>query len=308
MSLPGSSSTGESLESSLVEIITGRLTSTHLGNEGDKEQDGETSRPRKLLKPKGNTQALEYTHHMSFLSGARSKQVDGAGNALQDQELITTPIFSGDVLSNCPTGLQPSKSTMFPQYGLLAERYPDYQVRSMDLILDMDEQNDRAAPTVNADPRLFLNVNTPWSAFICGSQGSGKSHTLSCMLEDCLLPSKLGKLPNPLAAIVFHYDRFTSYTSSQVCEAAYLCSSGIPVRILVSPTNFWRMKENYSNLPGLPLSVRKPEVIPLLFQEKHLDVERMMHLMAVHERSGPMPLYIEVLTWITHVTHVSDTP
>lgn len=308
MSLARSSSTGESAETSSVEIVADRLTSTHLASEGDEEQDGKASRPRKLLQPKGNARALEYTHHMSFLSGARSNQIDAAGNAFQDQELITTPVFSGDVLNNSAPGIQPSKPTIFPQYGLLAERYPDYQTGSVDLILDLDEHDDRMAPTASADPRLFLNVNTPWSAFICGSQGSGKSHTLSCMLEDCLLPSKLGKLPNPLAAIVFHYDRFTSYTSSQVCEAAYLCSSGIPVRILVSPTNFWRMKENYSNLPGLPSSARKPEVIPLLFQEEHLDVERMMNLMAVHiERGGPMPLYIEVLGRITHVVYVADT-
>jgi len=30
--------------------------------------------------------------------------------------------------------------------------------------------------------RLFLNTNIPTSFFICGLQGSGKSHTLSCLL------------------------------------------------------------------------------------------------------------------------------
>ncbi|KAL9120238.1 MAG: hypothetical protein Q9187_003204, partial [Circinaria calcarea] len=291
-----SSSTGESLESSSVDIITDTLTATHLGNEGEGEQDEQPSQARKILRPKGNAQALEYSDHMSFLSGARSNKTDAAGSAFLDQELITTPLFSGAVLSNSSSSLQTNKAITFPQYGLLAERYPDYQSRSTDLILDMDEHDGNSVtPAGSIDPRLFLNVNTPWSAFICGSQGSGKSHTLSCMLENCLIPSKLGKLPNPLAAIVFHYDRFTSYSSSQVCEAAYLCSSGIPVRVLVSPTNFWRMKENYLNLPGLPPSARKPEVIPLLFQEKHLDVERMMNLMAVHEKAGPVPLYIEVI-------------
>ena len=144
------------------------------------------------------------------------------------------------------------------------------------------------------DRRLFLNVNAPWSAFICGSQGSEKSHTLSCMLENSLIASDLGKLPDPLAAMVFHYDKFTSYSSSQICEAAYLCSSGIPVKVLVSPSNFWRMRNAYANLPGIPSGCKKPTVVPLLLKEKHLGVERMMSLMAVSEKDGPTPLYIEV--------------
>lgn len=137
-------------------------------------------------------------------------------------------------------------------------------------------------------------MNAPWSTFICGSQGSGKSYTLSCILENCLIPSGLGQLPSPLAAIVFHYDNFTSYGSSQICEAAYLCSSDVPVKALVSPTNFWRMKQMYENLPLSSTTCRRPEIIPLKFQDKHLDVTRMMSMMAVSDRDGPIPLYIEV--------------
>jgi hypothetical protein len=114
------------------------------------------------------------------------------------------------------------------------------------------------------------------------------------MLENALIPSVLGALPNPLASIVFHYDKFTSFGSKQVCEAAYLCSSGIPVRVLVSPTNFWNMKMAYENLPGLPRGSRTPEVIPLRFKEKHLNATRMMNMMSVSGKDGPTPLYVEV--------------
>ncbi|KAF2450187.1 hypothetical protein P171DRAFT_450876 [Karstenula rhodostoma CBS 690.94] len=74
---------------------------------------------------------------------------------------------------------------------------------------------------------ILLNTDTPWSAFLCGSQGSGKSHSLSCMLENCLLEDKtilprIGYNPNPLAGLVFHYDRCQG---SGVCEAAYLCTN-----------------------------------------------------------------------------------
>ncbi|KAI9809358.1 MAG: hypothetical protein M1826_003936 [Phylliscum demangeonii] len=143
------------------------------------------------------------------------------------------------------------------------------------------------------DQRVFLNVNTPWSAFICGSQGSGKSYTLSCMLENCLLPSgRLGKLSQPLTALVFHYDPFNSYSLGQICEAAYLCSAGIPVRVLVSPSNVWNMQKAYETIPGLSSKAQKPVVQPLLLDEKDLSIDRMMRLMAVSTDDGPTPLYI----------------
>jgi hypothetical protein len=41
-----------------------------------------------------------------------------------------------------------------------------------------------AAPKTEfvSDPRVVLNTNVPFSAFICGLQGSGKSHTTSCII------------------------------------------------------------------------------------------------------------------------------
>lgn len=53
------------------------------------------------------------------------------------------------------------------------------------------------------------------------------------------------------------------------------------------------MKKAYDNLPGFPPSAQPPRVIPLLLQEKHLNVERMMKLMAVDE-DGKTSLYVEV--------------
>lgn len=92
----------------------------------------------------------------------------------------------------------------------------------------------------------------------------------------------------------FHYDTFTSHKSNQICEAAYLCSSGIPVKVPVSPINYRKIRSTYENLPGLPSDAQKPEVIAMKFQDKHLDVMRIMNLMAVNEKDGAVPLYIEV--------------
>jgi len=218
-----------------------------------------------------------YDVHMSFLSGMDSDPRDQGKNN-QAEEIRTTPLFSGNVLEAFDCGI-------LLQYGLLGGCVEKYSAP--------DSSSKQGTAAHQNDRRIFLNVNTPWSAFICGSQGAGKSHTLSCMLESCILPSQVSELSRPLAAMVFHYDRFTSDISNQVCEAAFLCSSGTPVRVLVSATNYWRMEKIYKALPGVPAD-KMPEVVPITFNERQLNVSRMMSLMAVNKNDGPMPLYVEV--------------
>ena len=38
------------------------------------------------------------------------------------------------------------------------------------------------------DIRIMLNTNIPFSAFVCGVQGSGKSHTTACMIGMATIP------------------------------------------------------------------------------------------------------------------------
>lgn len=103
------------------------------------------------------------------------------------------------------------------------------------------------------DPRLFFNIAEPSSTFICGSQGSGKSHTLACLLENCLAASDANVLPHPLTGLVFHYDHFISDDGGSPCEAAYLASNpNIKVRVLCSPTNLRTMQvRSYYNFCAL---------------------------------------------------------
>lgn len=118
------------------------------------------------------------------------------------------------------------------QYGLLAS--------NTSLVQEMPPA------TAAGDVRVFQNVAAPSSAFICGSQGSGKSHTLACMLENCLLPSEQGHLPKPLAGVVFHYDTFNSDMSGTPCEVAHLASNPeVKVRVLCSPTNIATIKVRF---------------------------------------------------------------
>ena len=234
----------------------------------------------------------KYDFQKKFLTGSGSGFTTRSRVHGHLEELKMSPLFSGKVLLSVADDT--GESNLLPQYGLLAER--------LELAVPENNLIDLAVePSSNMDERIFYNVNTPSSTFLCGSQGSGKSHTLCCMLEAALQPSHLGLLPKPLSGIVFHFDRFRSYASNQVCEAAYLCSSGIPVRVLVSPSNLWAMEKAYKNLPGLPPNAKKPEVVPLLFTDDQLDSERLMTLMAFKESSGNIPLYMEVsfaIYWI----------
>ncbi|KAI1328109.1 hypothetical protein F5Y16DRAFT_409972 [Xylariaceae sp. FL0255] len=137
------------------------------------------------------------------------------------------------------------------------------------------------------DPRIYYNVSAPSSVFICGSQGSGKSHTLSCILEGCLIrSSRLGSLQNPLTGMVFHYDDYASDSRVSPCEAAYLSSDpSVKVRVLCSPTNIETLKKSYKGLENVAIE-------KLQLDEAQLDTKRMFELMAFE---GSQPLYAQVI-------------
>ena len=148
-------------------------------------------------------------------------------------DISSAPLFATTVLEHAQKSSEGLKLETFTQFGLLGGAIKDGPASSFSL-RDLSSQQ---------DPRIFQNVATPMSAFICGSQGSGKSHTLSCMLENCLVNSTAGVLPRPLTGIVFHYDNFVSDTGGSPCEAAFLSSNaGIKVRVLCPPTNITQMK------------------------------------------------------------------
>lgn len=139
-------------------------------------------------------------------------------------EIKATPIFTEAVREYAHSLAANRKDKPFTQYGLLA--------------------GDISGLTpASSDNRLFWNISAPSSFFICGSQGSGKSHTLSCLLENALAPGPATTLPRPLTGIVFHYDTFVSDTGGSPCEAAWLASNkGIKVRVLCPPTNVSTLK------------------------------------------------------------------
>ncbi|KAA8642811.1 hypothetical protein EYZ11_004337 [Aspergillus tanneri] len=151
-----------------------------------------------------------------------------------------------------------------------------------------------------SDPRVMLNTNIPFSAFICGLQGSGKSHTTSCIIENCSMTfPALGTLKKPLSTLVLHYNEYSSNLSSQPSETVFLSSvmtqyrlkyKPIPVRVLVSPSNFYNLQRMYSQIPNV-------EVRPFRLQPHHLSISMMLSLMSLGKNDS-MPLYMGQLTKI----------
>lgn len=256
-----------------------------------------------------NTWDSDREYHESLVSSTDSSDAADRQRNVHRDEIRTTPLFSADVLAHAngtQANLLNETPDLLPEYGFLAKVLDTFGGHEQQNTADPqspDSDNNGVALSHSSqsttketgDSRLFVNMNAPWSAFICGSQGSGKSHTLSCMLEAALKSSQLGKLPRPLPGMVFHYDKFTGFSASSICEAAYLSDPGIAVTVLVSASNFYRMRDAYRNLPRLPPGTPKPNVAPLLLEEKHLNIERMMKLMAIDESQGKISLYMEVV-------------
>jgi hypothetical protein len=163
----------------------------------------------------------------------------------------------------------------------------------------------------DTESKLLLNTNVPFSMFVCGVQGSGKSHTTSCILENSLIRSKhLGKLRNPLSALVFSFAQFSGDgVGFTVSEAAFLASTDprLPggahvkkVHVLVSPSNFVRISKLYVRLPNVL-------VTPFKLNPQDLDIDTMLTLMNVDESEGT-PLYLAQVTQILREMSTAGGP
>ncbi|KAL9103819.1 MAG: hypothetical protein Q9163_001173 [Psora crenata] len=231
-----------------------------------------------------------------YLLEADSEDGVFGGGTLGEDDIANAALFSAEALKVCdPSSL--------PQHGLLGKTCPGF-VSSW--------------PVLEDDSRLFQNTNVPFSVFICGLQGSGKSHTLSCLLgimlprpnqpgytaytvvENCLINTPvLGNLHKKLSALVLHYSQYNSVSSFRPCEAAFLaCPSRqfpslpcvAPVNILVAPSNYHNLRAWYEQIPGV-------NVEPFRLRPRDLNVSSMLTLMAV-DQSHAAPLYIGQITKI----------
>ncbi|KAJ6565311.1 hypothetical protein DFH09DRAFT_1261660 [Mycena vulgaris] len=191
---------------------------------------------------------------LAFLGTATAPEQDIDGNLLHHQ-LVTSPLLTYSAFKH--------HAADFPSRGLLG---------------------------TSAGERVYVNTNAPSSAVICGVQGSGKSHTVSCLLECALIADpRIGRLPEPLSALVFHFD---TQDANRPCEAAFFSAptgnphhAAVPqVTVLCSPSNINRRRRAYASLPQV-------HVEPLSLSEKNLTADRMLALMGCDNLES-MPLYM----------------
>ena len=124
-------------------------------------------------------------HESLFDREADTSQRPSSVNRILIEEIRTVPLFSANILKKVSThegekGSRFRENTL-TQYGLLAkiersdleekEREGTHRVDAAAL---ESETLPLSSGQIAAedDRRLFINVNTPWSAFICGSQGA----------------------------------------------------------------------------------------------------------------------------------------
>lgn len=259
----------------------------------------------------------ERAYYLSFLNR------DATGRSGEEESLRTTPLFSLAVKHAIDKSFEEPRAETF----YASEAVSDEAVGSADgsedggsTIVDHPEPHcsGRTLPTpilpqygllgfhvgkheqISHHEPIMLNVHAPNSAFICGSQGSGKSYTLNCLLENCLLVRACtSRLRQPLAGLVFHYDIDSSGT---VAETASLCSRGIKVTVLVSNSNFEAAQRNYRAATN---NTENLTVEKFLLPPSELSIERMHKLMAFSERSDAVPLYMEVIQRILRQMAIS---
>lgn len=163
---------------------------------------------------------------------------------------------------------------------------------------------DTSSDATEPDHSMFLNVSQPFCLVCVGVQGSGKSHTMNTVLENCLIPcpvppvQPITSLQQGMCGLVLHYDQ----SVNNVCEATGLRKvdaqierhfrlndqnvSGVKrMVILVSPTYYKQRKRFYSD--------QEFEIRPLLFKWSSLGAQQLKKLMRLSEKDTQ--LYVSVM-------------
>ncbi|KAH7101552.1 hypothetical protein BKA62DRAFT_179537 [Auriculariales sp. MPI-PUGE-AT-0066] len=210
---------------------------------------------------------MDFSQEYAFVTSRRRSTLDDITGHTRNHGLATAPLFT-------MSALKVVGPKVFPFRGLLGV---------------MTEKEDL----------VYFNTNAPSSGVICGVQGSGKSHTVSCLLENALVVDpRIGNLVDPLAALVFHFDE---EDGGRPCKAAYLgtpatdAANGPHVRrvtVLASSVNLANRRQAYANLENV-------DVQPLLLSEADITAQRLLTLMGWSDDAAEkLPLYLHIVLQI----------
>ncbi|KAJ3123097.1 tetrahydrofolate synthase [Nowakowskiella sp. JEL0407] len=274
---------------------------------------------RKLNRNSGarynNVEFGEYNENDELELIALGNDMDNShGSGSLFHELKTCPIYTRDALDSLKEDEPLIYEELSKQYGVFGGVLGQFS-------------NVKAMSKKPEDPRIYLNTNTPFSAVICGLQGSGKSHSVAVMLESMLIPgvAQVGRLSKPLSSLILHYDVLLGASKSysrKPCEFAYLATPSyrytqkldknlLPkITVLVSPSSINTMKQLYESV--------NPNIFvrPLYFSTKEITVNTILSLMQV-DSEDKIPLYVhsvmnllrelgEEFTWEEFVERMSE--
>ncbi|KAF9451629.1 hypothetical protein P691DRAFT_807247 [Macrolepiota fuliginosa MF-IS2] len=224
--------------------------------------------------------------------------VSSASAPMTEWDFLDEQAMSVETRFDCSLGPTPHESqnaplTMYAALEGLKRDAPNSQYGLFGQVITSCSRGTYEAPS---DKRLYMNCSAPFSALLCGVQGAGKSHTLSTMLENLLIPrfKPIGSLSSPMSALVLHFGEGGS--SSLPSEVAWLASAPrdlaleLPkVRVFVSASSVNTMRSAYAGALG-----DKVEVYPLYFTESELDAQAILSMMSVSSSSSA-PLYMHLV-------------
>lgn len=197
---------------------------------------------------------------------------------------------------------------VFPQQ-LPADTEPQFTYNDLEGSLDTSSSPLARAEAEEGEGEEEGEGARPFCIVVVGVQGAGKSHSLACILESCLVPlppalESVTKLAQPLNALVLHYDT----NVSSICEVTGLIATspafskaavagGVPASvvdsfhlsrekmlILVSPSFYIQRKLFYGDYCIIK---------PLLFKWRSLTADHIRLLMRLSEDDSQ--LYVSVL-------------
>jgi hypothetical protein len=212
------------------------------------------------------TATPDFALYSSLLTGNKKSDKTGGRTKGSQRDIEQAPLLSGGIVAQ-------RANELVPQFGLIG----------------CLANEDASLPS----SQIFFNTNVPISTFICGVQGSGKSHTTSCLLENAVISSPyLGKLESPVPTLVFSYGEWsTGGAGFNISEATFLAapSQAAPghqvkrITVLTSPSNL-AINRLYQRHPNV-------RIIPFRLRAKTLDISALRTLMAIDEKSS-VPLYM----------------